>query len=555
MGDNDEKANLIVSAVNEATQTLATIQKSFEDFEGSAGKLGITSVTLGNILSNVLQRAFSELKDMVKLGINEAIDAEQQQMKLALAFKAEGDAAQASVGKINAAADALGELVGIDNDVIVANAAVVRQLTGLSAEAINKAMPAIADLATRTGSLESASLLVARAINGQEMGLSRMGIQLDLTSDKGENLERVMGAINKSFGGQAQANMATTGGKLQNLKVVFTDVAQEIGNSVIQSSLFQDAVSLLTGTLLNLKSALDPEAGKKFQAALDKAARASRGLTEEVKATGEGINSALMQSADEREKAAIGEFRTRTGLADKELENTLKNLEIEVAAREQAIEQITALNERNKTDTSAPVIEPMTEEQIALIQSVELMIKETGDSVRVFYADIDETVSNEMLALQDITFGAIMSIQNSFGNLYLNLLDTSKSGHDKMVAFWKDLGANILGVLNQVIAKLIIVKAMTALFNAVGGTGLIADLITPFLGMQTPEGSTRLVPGPPNMPVHIIAHGGETIGRGGNGGGGGGMTMIIEGDYFESDEANAKLFERLHKYEASLGVA
>lgn len=555
MADNEDQANLIVSAVNEATQVLGDIQKSFEDFEGSAGKLGITSVTLGNILSQVLMKAFEELKDMVKLGINEAIDAEQQQVKLTQAFKAEGDAAQDSVASVNAAADALGGLIGVDNDVIVANAAVVRQLTGLSSEAINRLLPAIGDLATRTGSWESATTLLSRAINGQEMGLSRMGIQVDLTKDKAENLERVIAAVNERFGGQAQANMKTTGGQLQNLKVVFTDVAQNIGEAVIQSDLFRAAVFALTAGLDKLKSLTSHTKNtakeiehlkavtREYNNEFHKGMEAGLQLPKDVVTA---LNSLAAKQDEHTQK--------KKELSNEELETISNNLELEVEAEQYALEQIQALNEKYKTDSSAPTFEPMTDAQLAMIQTVEASLQTTGNSIRIFYADIEQTISNSMLAITDVAMASIGYFTNLLPILYANMLNTTKSGLDKMKDFWAGFVAVVLAELNRVLVKLLVIKAATAIFNAAGGVGPIADLMTGLMGFQTPEGSTRVLPGPPNMPVPFIGHGGETVGRPAASGGSG-LTVVVQGDYFESEDANAKLFDRVRRYGKDTGLS
>ena len=69
---------------------------------------------------------------------------------------------------------------------------------------------------------------------------------------------------------------------------------------------------------------------------------------------------------------------------------------------------------------------------------------------------------------------------------------------------------------------------------------------------QTPSGGQRTVPGGVNMAVPIIAHGGEQIGRGS--GDTDGMHLHFHGDYFESESANAQLFNRVYRYQKRTGL-
>lgn len=68
---------------------------------------------------------------------------------------------------------------------------------------------------------------------------------------------------------------------------------------------------------------------------------------------------------------------------------------------------------------------------------------------------------------------------------------------------------------------------------------------------QTPDMGSRRIPGPPNAMKLIAAHGGEEIGRGGADAG---MQLVVNGDYFESDQANEKLFNRLYRYQKRTGT-
>jgi hypothetical protein len=554
MADNEEQANLVVSAVNEATATLQDIQKGFEDFEGSAQSLGITSVALGGILKDILMKAFEELKDMVKLGIDEAIDAEQVHMKLVKSFKEEGASANASVTAIQNASDALSDHIGICEDEIKASATVIRQLTGLSGTIIATVLPAIGDLSTFTGDYNSAASMVARAINGQGMAFQRLGIHLDLTEDKAKNLNTVMTMINEKFGGVAQANMETTGGKIQALKVTFTDVAKEIGNAVIQSGIFNDALKATQSTLSLLKGLL---AGESKEAVKQNSA-ALKNLAEQYNEVYNGAEKVALPFQVEEEviKRATAAAQVNTEkkkeLSDEELQKISDNLQKEVEAYKNEIKQIDEINaaadKANLEKNINPKFESVSQDQLDTITSVEEAIY----GVHVSYiATIDDVVSQEQALMQEFASNIAGMLAGTLGNLsnilYANFLNDTKSGLDKAKDFWIGFGMEVVSIINRILAKMAIMAAAKAIFNSVGGVGFLADALTPLLSFQTHYGDTRTVPGPMNVPVPIIAHGGEVIGRP-DGGGGGGLQVTVMGDVYGWDEAMERIRYGLFKH-------
>jgi hypothetical protein len=558
MAEDNEQANLVVSAVNEATATLQDIQKSFEDFEGSADKLGITSVALGGILKDILMKAFEELKEVVKLGMDEAIEAEHIQMKLANSFKAEGEAAGKSVKSINDTANSLGELIGVDNDVIAASATTIRQMTGLSSEIINKLLPAVGDLAVKTGDYESAATMVARAVNGHARGLQMLGIEYKATGDKEKDVIELTKKINEQFGGLAQENMTTTAGKLQNLKVTFTDVAQEIGSAVINSGLFNDALTVTKNSLQLIKGILSGNAdeNKKVSNSLATVTQQYNELYLGVKQTSVILSTdalnALTKVAEKQKEVA----KTTKDLSDEELQTIADNLQLEVDATKEALKNIDDLNKRADEARYAkgnPIFEPMTKEQVSMVQATEDMIYSSGENLKTYFATIDEVIGNDIRIIIDMSLAAIGYFNNLLPTLYANMLNTTKSGLEKMKDFWQGFVMTVLAELNRILIKLIIIKAATAVFNAVSGVGPVADVMTSLMGFQTPDEGSRLIPGPPNMPRLEIVHGGETVSRGGEGGGG--FTLQVAGDYFESDEANARIYDRLYRYNKRNGLS
>ena len=127
---------------------------------------------------------------------------------------------------------------------------------------------------------------------------------------------------------------------------------------------------------------------------------------------------------------------------------------------------------------------------------------------------------------------------------------------DKFVDIWGAIGRAIISIVAQMIAKLLLLKAFTMLFNAVSGVGFLGNVamgaMTALSG-QTHEGELRGIPGPPRMPVPLIAHGQEILGRPGGGLGGG--NVIVQGDVYGWDEAVERIRMGLVNHERLTGAS
>ncbi len=105
---------------------------------------------------------------------------------------------------------------------------------GMSPELIKPATMACADLATALGvDLDSASKMMVKAFQGNNMALSRWGIKADETLEPGARFQNLIEQINGKLGGMAIAAGETTAGKLEILKNKLSDLAASIGEGVL----------------------------------------------------------------------------------------------------------------------------------------------------------------------------------------------------------------------------------------------------------------------------------------------------------------------------------
>ena len=105
---------------------------------------------------------------------------------------------------------------------------------GLQGAELKRATQGALDLSTAMGiDLQTASLLLGKAFQGQTEALSRYGIKIDDTIPRGERFDALMEKLNYRFGGSAQADLDTYAGKIKNLGNQFDEFKESVGRGFI----------------------------------------------------------------------------------------------------------------------------------------------------------------------------------------------------------------------------------------------------------------------------------------------------------------------------------
>lgn len=102
------------------------------------------------------------------------------------------------------------------------------------------------DISAATGKdLETVSLALAKASQGQFTALGKLGVPLDDATKKSKDFSAVMGTLNGQFGGAAQTQADTFGGQMARLGTVFENVKEKVGFAIVNNDLFKDAMDRL----------------------------------------------------------------------------------------------------------------------------------------------------------------------------------------------------------------------------------------------------------------------------------------------------------------------
>lgn len=183
-------------------------------------------------------------------GIQKAVAAagvqEKSEVKLAQALRLTGKSVAETLPGLKAYASQLQDLTGVGDELILSNQSLLVGLGKLEGEGLQRATKAALDLAAATGTeMRTAFDLVAKAATGYTGTLSRYGIIIDQALPASEKFAAALSKIEENFGGQAQAQLKTFEGRLQELKGRVGDLQEAIGGPL------RDVMTIFLGELIS----------------------------------------------------------------------------------------------------------------------------------------------------------------------------------------------------------------------------------------------------------------------------------------------------------------
>lgn len=251
MADENSTNRVIIEVVlddGSVAKGFANIKNQGEDTAKGLSKVfNISGLADLQAAINLARGALNQFKNMVAEGINESIAGEQANLKLAQAMKSIPGVTNEAVKSFQDFSSELSKQIGIDDDVINANAAVLASLGRLSGEGLREATKAAADLSAGLGiGLEDASNRLAKAAEGNVTAFGRLGFQFTKGASDGQILQETLAQINQRFGGIAESIAGNTfQGVLNRLKVAFDDSNQALGDFITKSPVVREVLKFL----------------------------------------------------------------------------------------------------------------------------------------------------------------------------------------------------------------------------------------------------------------------------------------------------------------------
>jgi hypothetical protein len=254
-GQSEAKAGLqaLDTQMAAGDKTAGTFSKSTEDLANTTKKLGgaasdqalsvgklVASLVTAQVVLGTLRQAGDLFADFLKDSVRQYAEAEGAQIKLTAALKAAGIASPLVRDRFLEMGEAFMQTTRYTHEMINEGQALLVQVGGAMPSQMEKATQAAVDLAAGLGiDLNSAFLLVAKAMAGHEMGLQRYGVSISDAAIAAHGADAIFEALETRFGGQAQAQVESLSGRLERLKNLWGELKEQLGEVIVKQPLVE----------------------------------------------------------------------------------------------------------------------------------------------------------------------------------------------------------------------------------------------------------------------------------------------------------------------------
>jgi hypothetical protein len=220
----------LLADVNKFLDGMDKADKSTQTFSGKIGKYS-KAMAASFAVAGAAAAAYA-----LKLGVDgvkAAVEDEASQVRLAQALKNTTNATDGQIASIEDYIKKQQISFGIADTKLRPALANLARATGDLTEAQTLNNLAI-DISAATGKdLESVSLALSKAYNGNLGALTKLGVPLDASIIKSKDFGAATDELQKLFGGSAQANTRTYAGQLAILSERFSEIKEDLGVKLI----------------------------------------------------------------------------------------------------------------------------------------------------------------------------------------------------------------------------------------------------------------------------------------------------------------------------------
>jgi len=369
--------------------------------EKAFGKFGKTGVAVG--------AAFAASTALVVAGLTNAVNAAiEDQKSQALLAKQLENTTGASRMTIAATEDFISQMqfaTGVADDQLrPALGSLVRATNDLAAgqNLLGLAM----DISAGTGrDLESVSLALGKAYNGNLAGLTKLGIALDPNIIKTKDFGLAQAELTKQFGGAAAAAANTYEGQLKRLGTVWTELNETIGYAILNNIYVKDAIGRLPDAAAAAIKAFGKEGlGGALNAFLDNMGVVGAYVKLWAASIVHEYNDMARKAANALVILSLGFVQLVPGFkkAQDEIQNNLVNTELQMQASRQYVDDLTkALYEQAaQTKRNGAAADRLSGQAEALGIKIKAVVDPFED-LNGAAKKVDTTVTDAAKALQE----------------------------------------------------------------------------------------------------------------------------------------------------------
>jgi len=199
-----------------------------------------------------LRKVILWMKDSISL----AVIQETAINNLNSALIAQGNYTVETSDALQLYARQLQRLVGIGDEVTLGVMATIEGLTGLSGDALPKAMKAVVQISKLYKvDYNAASILLGKTLTSSLNAFSRFGIQIDMTGDSMQRLEGILEGTKAGFI-MAEKEVNTFGGTVNILKMAWDDLRESVGFWIGASPGVIAVLKAITTNIVDLDDAI-----------------------------------------------------------------------------------------------------------------------------------------------------------------------------------------------------------------------------------------------------------------------------------------------------------
>lgn len=225
---------------------------------------GILKTAIGVFGGNLITKGFdtltgavTDLIDVAKDSIRAAAEQEVAVNNLNSALSRAGVLTKETSKDLQDYASQLQNTSIFGDDAALNTLALLTSLTKLDKDGLKQATQATLDLASALNiDLNTASLLVSKAANGNVSAFSRYGIQIEQSASASQTFANTLTALSNQFGGAAQAKLNTYSGAVTALSNSYGDLFEPIGDVIVKNTDYialintaKDSINQLTGEI------------------------------------------------------------------------------------------------------------------------------------------------------------------------------------------------------------------------------------------------------------------------------------------------------------------
>jgi len=249
---------LISADASGAIKSIQTVSKEIDSVSEKGQKSSSVfsslwgQISAGVIAANLVQKGLAALKNSISSVIQAAEGQETAEKRLAASLRLTGREVSANVQHFKELASRIQNTTTFGDEAVLGAQALLVQMTRLNREGLEQAIKGAIGLSSVLGTdLQSAALLVAKAVEGNTAVLTRYGIKIDENLSAEEKRRAVLEKLAAMYG-RAEAETQTFAGTMAQLKNTIGDLAEEVGNAIVKNEDFRRAIAEIRLVLLRM---------------------------------------------------------------------------------------------------------------------------------------------------------------------------------------------------------------------------------------------------------------------------------------------------------------